>query len=490
MFALTACDSSKTIVQSELPLADPVSPVADLSDDTLIAPLAPPLDIIYSNQSLTFSWQIPAWKTHAEISKVSLFAFNTITAAEELISDQISVTENNFILNVDPKQTDPKNWLYRIELCTSTNCVSSYRTAANTPPTATQLTLAEGGSDVLWQPTLNRRGNVLVAVSKNTQSAEVHFKLRSSWVYASSISPAGLGDKAGTSVDVAMSDTGDTIAIAVYHPQDSEINISVFDRLGEAWFETSQWDTSYVADELPAPGNLIAMAGDASALLVIKQNGVSRYSRADLDYSETSTVSKETPILTWDASPDLTQLAWLSQKNGGGIELNRSTLIEQSYEQSLISSGMPLISTAGATIQINTRGDEILLAAWQSEENSQASPSVWHAAITDDRVTVLSVQSEAFAGGPPDQLVFASNDDLQTSYLSWSDTAQQQIQIYQMNKKSLLQSFDLLGALSLAQQPYRLAVSGDGTSLSWANDMVYILEQRRDTNRQKVAMVD
>ena len=222
------------------------------------------------------------------------------------------------------------------------------------------------------------------------------------------------------------------------------------------------------------------MAADATALLILKQDGISRYSREGLDYSETNTVISTARALTWDASPDLTQLTSLNQKTDGSIELNRSVFSDQSYEQSLITSGLPLTSAIGATIQINIQGDEILLAAWQREENNQASPSVWHLAVNDDSVATLSVQSEAYSGEPSEQLVFGSSDDLQTSYLSWSDNSQHQIQIYQLNKQTLVQSFDLDSALSLDQQSYGLAVSGDGTRISWANDKVYTLDQRRE----------
>lgn len=479
LLALSACDSTSTRVQSntvlaETPQADPVLDVADLSDDILIPPEAPPLDITYRDQSLIFSWQ-----TSANINMVSLFAFNTTTASEELISNQISATDNNYILPIDPEQTDLNEWLYSIELCTQTDCVSSYRTAVNTPPIIAQLELAEGASGVFWQPTLNRSGNVLVAISPDTQSAEVHFKTSDDWIYSSSIKPAGLNSTTDTTVDVAMSDSGDTIAIAIHQPQTSELSISLFDRLGEAWFETSQWNTPYEVGENPIPDNLIALAADASALLVVDQDGISRYSREDLIYRKSSTIKGSTPTLTWDASPDLTQLTSLSQQPNSSIELSRSIFRDQSYEQSIITTGLPISSASGATIQINSQGDEILLAAWQLEENKQPSPSVWHLAVNGNSVDTLSVQHEAASGEASKQLVFNSSDDLKTSYLSWNDNSLQQIQMYQLNEQNLLESFDLDATLTLTQQPYGLAVSGDGARISWANEMVYTFDQHR-----------
>ncbi len=478
LFALTACDTSKTLVETERPLADPVSEEADLSNDILIAPAAPPLDINYSDLSLRFSWQAPA-----DTSTVRLFGFNTTTATEELISDQISASDNSYTMAIDPKETDLNDWLYSIELCSDTNCISSYRTAVNVPPAAAQVNLAEGADGVLWQPTLNQAGNVLVAVSNDVQSAEVHFKTPNGWVFANSIKPTGLSGNEGNTVDVAMSDNGDTIAIAVHQPQDSQINISLFDRLGEAWVETSQWDTAYEAVKNPASTNLIAMAGDATAMMALNQDGLTRYTRENLDYVVTSTLLSDAHVLTWDASPDLTHLAWLSQKAGEDIVLTRSTFGVEAYAQAFITTGMPLSNTLGASIQINSQGDEILLAGWQNEGKLQASPTIWHAALTNDSLSVFSVQSEAYSGDASAQLILGSSDDLQTSYLSWSDNGQQQIEIYQMNKQSLVQGFDLYSALLLTQPSYELAISGNGSSLSWASNSVFTLEQRRSSVR-------
>jgi len=203
-------------------------------------------------------------------------------------------------------------------------------------------------------------------------------------------------------------------------------------------------------------------------------------------------------VLTWDASGDLAHLAWLSQKGGDNITLTRaqyngdssSASGNHSYQLSFIDDGIPLSTTLGATIQINAQGDEFLLAGWQAGEKLTATPSVWHAAITNNAISILSVQSEAYLGEPTDQLIFNSSDDLQTSYLSWNDNTQMQIQVYQMDKQSLVNGFDLRSALSLSQPIYELAISGDGTSLSWAGNLVFTLEQRPNNMRNTLAMVD
>lgn len=471
MLALTACDSSNLLSPQATMLGDPISEVADLSNDILIAPAAPTLAISYRDKSLTFSWQ-----PQSDITTASLFAFNTTTETEELISDQISATATNHTQPFDPLQTAIDDWLYRIELCTAFDCVSSYRTAISTPlASPPQLTLTAAADDATWQPYLNRNGNVLVAVSKQAQSAEVHFKLGSGWTYASSLDPAGLSDSAGALVDVAMSDTGDTVAIAVYQPQSSNINISLFDRLGEGWFETSQWQTSYVTGNQRAPDNLIAMAGDADSLLVLAEHGLTHYSRDGFIYLEVSTETGDTRVLTWDASPDLSELAWLSHTPGGDMEFNRLRFRDNSYKHSMITNGMPLMFSIDANIQINSQGDEILIAGWRSE-NNQTSAVVWHAAIADDSVQVMSMQSATVTDQSFEQLVFGSSDDLQTSYLGWINNAQQHVQLYHMNKQSLTRSFKLHTAFSLAQQWYALAISGDGTRLSWASDLVYTLD--------------
>jgi len=71
---------------------------------------------------------------------------------------------------------------------------------------------------------------------------------------------------------------------------------------------------------------------------------------------------------------------------------------------------------------------------------------------------------------------FGSSDDLQTSYLAWHNNDSQQAQAFHTDMLGLSRSFRLHEALALEPQNYTLAISGDGTQLSWAGETANTLD--------------
>jgi len=380
LLSVVACDSADDINSNPTVLGDPqavehpqerpidVPQEADLTNDILVPPQAPELRIQYQNQSLEFTWD-----TQANITSVNLYTYNIASETEVLLTDEISNNASRYAQPYRVLQTELANNLYRIELCTATDCVSSYRTAISTPLSSLSLTHTE--TNTRWRPHLNRTGNVTVVVSEQTQQAEIHFKLSSGWQYATTIVPVAISDT--KHVDVALSDTGDTIAVATHQANTGQISVTVFDRLGEGWFETSHWQTDFISDDQTAPHKLLSMSGDASSLIVLSTNGVTRYTRLGLEYQQPLTEAGDAKLIAWDASADHKHVVWLSSTPDGGTRLNRLAPIGKSYALTTINKGMPLLSNDAAFIEVDLSGNNLLLASWQRTENQRHTPSVW-----------------------------------------------------------------------------------------------------------------
>gem|GEM_PF-6579746 len=93
-----------------------------------------------------------------------------------------------------------------------------------------------------------------------------------------------------------------------------------------------------------------------------------------------------------------------------------------------------------------------------------------------DAVTVVASQTESSQDVVTSEMRFGSSDDLQTSYLVWHNNDRQQAQVFHTNLLGLSRSFRLHDALALEPHSYALALSGDGTQLSWAADTASTLD--------------
>ncbi len=126
---------------------------------------------------------------------------------------------------------------------------------------------------------------------------------------------------------------------------------------------------------------------------------------------------------------------------------------------------------------MNNAGDEWLLAAWQALENQDLSLQLQHIAIADDdTVSLLSSQTIANSTDEQSQLKLGSSDDLQTSYITWGNQLNKTTQLNHISSTGLSRSFGLSDYVELESTNQTLAISGDGSTLSWADKHIYTLD--------------
>lgn len=450
-------------------LGDAIAVVANLENDVLIPPEAPQLSIHLVDGTLDFIWQ-----AQPDTTEVKLYSYNASSEIESLISDTIDNTANAFSAPISLLQSPLDDLLYRIELCDPSDCVSSYYQSISKPINPTTVSVVASTPDTRWQPYLNKAGNLLVGLDTHAMLADVHFKINSRWTNASTVQVPTLSDSVAS--DISMSDTGDTFVIATYQETNSRISISVFDRLGEAWFLSSQWELPTQPDNSLLTERLVSIAGDANTLIVRSDFGWVLYERSDLNFSNTGEYRINGKLISWDASSDLSHVAWISENTGGELEMHKVAAASGVYEASTLPDDLPPLLVDSSQLQINTDGDEWLLAGWQSTQNQRYLLQLQHMAFTENTVTLLSTQTVTSAPNESSQLVLRSSDELEVSYVSWGDQQNRTTDLYHVDNTGLNRSFRLSDYIAPSPNTTALSLSGDGSTLSWAGDSIHTLE--------------
>jgi len=239
----------------------------------LVAPTAPTLSVSSTASTLHFKWG--DWVNNsADVISTTLYAHNERTEQELAVDVDINAGDLDVTLPVSAHRMAWDALSYRIEICTEDNCLSSLRVKASSllantlsAITPNNASLRNSFGDDL---ALNQQGNVAVVTSPATHNAVVLFHIDRRWIELSTLSSQNFVRSNNSRLHVSVSASGDTIAIASVASQINPI-VSVFDRLGENWIETSTlspyntsiptqgWDIDSVSLQLSDNGNRIRL---------------------------------------------------------------------------------------------------------------------------------------------------------------------------------------------------------------------------------------
>ncbi len=244
--ALTACDPGSGGIHKEpqpysgdnsIDLQDPspasLSPFEDLSDDTLIPPEQPTLSLSANTGVLNFQWQPIEGQSRAR-----LYRHDPQTGGETLTHEFDDPTAGNWQL---PSQTHARPWhrqQYRIELCTVDDCVSSARMplAGLAPYTIDTLSPAVFVENERYaeQLAINHTATLAVLTLPAEGALEFQIRVGGQWILTQRLQLDALAITSNRTLDIALSDTGDTVAVLVRDSSNStEHTIRILERLGE-----------------------------------------------------------------------------------------------------------------------------------------------------------------------------------------------------------------------------------------------------------------
>lgn len=369
-----------------------------LADDILIAPPEPLLSIQAAPGALNFIWEDRNNNAQTAVARISLFEYNFRTDVETQIDTSIDTTSTQYTHQVTSHQLAWDSISYRVELCTTDDCLSSMRVPisgllsnAVTPITPVNAQLSNSFGDNV---ALNATGNVAVVTSPAQASAVVLFQIANQWIEASTLTSINFADQTGATLRVALSASGDTIAIASI-ADNSGPTVSVFDRLGENWFETSSlavsssniqtqnWFTDSLFIDLSDDGDRLAVAAQSEVNpnnnVLVNNNNVMIFERGNSNWVTTAALTvptQHTRIAAFSTSANL-ERAFVLSALSGSLYLNEFALTANGWgtaEPEFIGSISP---TADNIVLSSGNASEIVIAGWEVESNSSRSAVAW-----------------------------------------------------------------------------------------------------------------
>ena len=415
---LAACDPGSGDTLKELP-ADggnsasdlqalspaSLSPFENLSDDTLIPPEQPPLSLSANTGTLNFSWQPLEGQSRAR-----LFLHDPQTGGESLTHEFDDPTADNWQL---PSQTHARPWhrqQYRVELCTADDCVSSPRVplAGLAPYTVDALSPAVfvEAERYAEQIALNQTATLAVLSLPVEGALEFQMRIAGQWILTQRLQLDALDIASTRTLDIALSDTGDTVAILVQDSSDpTENTIRVLERLGESWVETAAWPatTTMAVEERTSvdgqsvsdwPDTALTLSSDGTQLLLHSDQTLVAFRQTESGWSEEPypLFSKETPGATGTDTP--TRL----MASAPDAEFSRVfTLVEENQQLYLgvwtpsadamswqHHTAFPIQGPSpNATLSIisNTTGSSVIVAGWEDISSQRRAPVIWRYSV-------------------------------------------------------------------------------------------------------------
>ncbi len=427
LFALSGCEYQKVEDNRNeaAPLSDDIEALT-LDGDALLAPDAPSLTMRVLNGAFEFNWHASENVDLGEITSQALYHFDDRDNTEQRIDAPLLNSDTTFTLDVKPHQIHWDSSSYRVETCYASTCLSSRRIAVAGMLSSTVSVLAPAdqnerssfGHDVA----VNTNGNVIVTAIPNRAMALVHFYVADSaspavaslWVEANNLYPSAVQGSQLLNMKVAISGSGDTIAIAGI-TNSSSPQISVFDRLGESWVETAAFsinsrtanNNNWLADSLS-----MQLSHDGDSLLVgvkpvslatnsidkaLARNTLHFYERETFGWNakQALTVPVQFERLTaFAASDNLRQVVTLANDNGL-LRIESYHYTNAGWQTRFAQSTDQVQPTDDMLIATNSNTTELVLAAWEINNNGQRTPVAWRYAFqaSNNLLSLLSTDS-------------------------------------------------------------------------------------------------
>ena len=464
---ISACDSSTS---GEAPIAGATGNqvVTDLSNDALFAPTPPILEIAILPGELNFTWNNVITAT-----RTSLYAYDTITRNEWLVSDAISAEDTQFNVATVSHELPWHSRQYRIELCDVDDCVSSLRVGLSgraidsiqTLTPAVSLSGEEFGQSVA----INDNGRVAAIAEPLAGSVTISTRNNNDWSLSSSIDISDVISST-RKLDIAMSTDGDTIAVLSNETDVRENNdnaninsitkprLLILERLGESWFITKELDISALTgtrsdtngasgenteesvtlDEtglyLSANGKRVLLSTPESLILFTELAGSWQPSIL------VNALPSQRLATSLGVSSSLDRIHFASIDVAGVSIQGLQIIANESFVTQLYSLPQ-LTPTSDIQLASSASGDKFVVLAWENRGDSRLIPVAWQyqshiegiegiEGITDDNAAAMPVlQLDIERSGRFKQasdnatLQLAANHDLSTIIFAWQSLA-------------------------------------------------------------------
>ena len=442
-------DSQNTASAAELPVT------ADLSADSLVPPAQIEISISSSQGLITLEWEAIENQRSSNV-----YLYDSLVGSEIQIASIDDSGQNTYTL---PSMSHQRAWhreFLRVEVCTTENCISSKRlSVADAIESSIQRITPSvfiQGERFAQSLTVNDNAK-LMAVALPTQGA-IDFYLRpaNSWVATQRTNLANLSVSSVREIHMDFSSSGDTLAVLILHNNTLDTpEIKILERLGEGWFETNTMVLSGIertfgdtkAVELERP---IIISDNGSRMLVNIEHQAYTLYQTDIGWSAPELLT-HTGITSWpDTFTDrvindgvlksmsasrsldriflahsIDQSLWLST-----WQVQPTSISDPTWEKTAAYPINAIATDNELKMSSNRTGDNIIIAGWESLDNTDRTPVAWRYQLPDSSAASVgtSLNSLDSIRFPPTQdptasIRFSSNDELNQVVLGWQGMA-------------------------------------------------------------------
>lgn len=445
-----------------------------LFSDGLIPPTAPELTISSAPGSLQFSW-LNKDDTGEPVTSTRLYQFDLRTGIETELNTSLETSSTNYELSVSPHQLAWDTLRYRVEICTSTNCLSSLRMPIDSLLSDALDVVQPSNADIFTSYgahlAMNATGTVALVANPQGNNATVLFKPANEWILASTLAPSQIDQSNNTQLRVAVSDTGDTMAVA-FVSVDSNPYIAIFDRLGEAWIETDSievfsgnqlsdltrtWNTQSLHMKLSGDGDRLAIGVqqlNQSSRVSDREddNKIAIFERGVLNWSASASLSVPSQhfrLYSFSGSTALDTLIALSTADGA-LYLNEYRLSGTSWQTTatqLLNNVSPVID---ALIVSTADASGAAIASWETDSNGTRAPVAWKLERRAAAWIAIDSVRQSAAANTSAQLRLATDAELNSMALGWQATSSANLTFYSVVDDQWQSLFEFPRALSVA----------------------------------------
>lgn len=493
-----------------------LSPFEDLTGDILIPPEQPVLSVSANTGTLNFRWQPLDRQNRAR-----LYRHDPQTGGETLTHEFDDPTADNWQL---PSQTHARAWhrqQYRVELCTVDDCVSSARMplAGLAPYTVDALSpavfvKAERYADRI---ALNQAATLAVLSLPVEGALEFQIRIAGQWILTQRLQLDALDIASTRTLDIALSDTGDTVAVLVRNSNDpTEHSIRILERLGEGWVETTAWPattTPTMHDQEPLVGQsasdqpepVIRLSSDGAQLLLHSDQTLLSYRQTESGWSDIPypLFSK----VTWGARDTGTDTAARLMASAPDADFSRVFTLVEENQQLYVGVWTPSADTrswqrrsifpiqgpspnAALSIVSDPSGSSVIVAGWEDISSQRRAPEIRRYSVELSPTGTPSTPAFEFnetdsLRAPPTEhanpaLIFTADASLTLIALGWhSDDTPNSLStrlpdaalstyVYDAQARQWLSALELPESLpTLAKQSFgaEIVLSADGSTL-------------------------
>lgn len=443
-----------------------------LSDDGLIAPLEPILQLQAAPGALEFLWVDRHNDASTGITDINLYQYDYRTEVEVEVDAPIELTSTRYIHEITAHQVAWDSTSYRVEICTSENCLSSLRMPLKgllvnavdaITPTDSKLSSSFGD-----HVALNADGNVAVVSSPAQASALVFFQLANRWIQASTLTSNNFTNQAGAAMRVAVSASGDTILVASIASNSQPVGV-VFDRLGENWIEThsvvpittisaiQNWHPETLSVALSDDGDRLAIAAhkadQRSNTTLNTNNQVMIFDRRAASWVSSTSLTvpaQHTRLSAFTTTAALDKVFILSALTGS-LYLHEYVTTAGSWAEASVQFIDTFSPSVDNVVVSSDTGDEIAIAGWEVESNNQFSAVAWRF----EKSANSWIQSDSVKLPPATltaaSLRLAADAKLASIAIGWQAENSANLAFYAQNQQRWQHLFSVPDALSLSR---------------------------------------